>query len=115
MRHNYRCSFRVHRAPPVLRPEYRQLGYVCHAGRADEVTGIGITMTDVNQMVKESPIACDMSAIEPGRREQHVTSGGELFHAVTEILELPDGYAFRLPGEHDLITRGCSRSCSLTP
>ena len=54
---------------------------------------------------KESPIACDMSAIEPGRREQHVATGGELFRAVTEILELPDGYAFRLPGGQDLITR----------
>ncbi len=48
-------------------------------------------MTDVKQPVKDSPIACDMSAIEPGRRERHIAAGGELFRAVTEILECPTG------------------------
>lgn len=54
---------------------------------------------DSTHMRKESPLACDMSAIEPARREQHIATGREVFSAVTEILELPDGYAFRLPGE----------------
>lgn len=54
--------------------------------------------------IKESPLACDMSAIEPARREQHIVTGREVFGTVTEILELPDGYAFRLPGEtHTLL------------
>ncbi len=46
-----------------------------------------------------------MSAIEPGRRDQHIAAGREVFRAVTEISELPDGYAFRLPGEEDLIAK----------
>jgi hypothetical protein len=31
--------------------------------------------------VNESPIACDMSAIEPGLREQHIAAGKHLFRA----------------------------------
>ena len=46
-----------------------------------------------------------MSAIEPGRRDQHAAAGREVFRAVAEILELPDGYAFRLPGEQDLLAK----------
>ena len=55
--------------------------------------------------MKESPIACDMSAIEAGRREQHMTTGKEVFRAAAEIKELPDGYAFRLSGEPDLLVK----------
>lgn len=62
-------------------------------------------MTDEAHAAKESPIACDMSAIEPGRRDQHIATGGEVFRAAVEILELPDGYAFRLPGEQDLLVK----------
>jgi hypothetical protein len=57
------------------------------------------------QALKESPLACDMSAIEPGLREQHMARGRELFRAATEILELPDGYAFRLIGETDSLIK----------
>ena len=46
-----------------------------------------------------------MSAIEPDRREQHIATGGEVFRAVTEILELPDGFAFRLPNEPDILVK----------
>ena len=52
---------------------------------------------------KESPLACDMSAIEPDQREQHITTGSQLLRAVTEIRELPNGYAFRLPNESDTL------------
>jgi hypothetical protein len=58
-------------------------------------------MTNDTQALKESPIACDMSAIEPGRREQHITTGREVFGAITEIRELPNGYAFHLSAEPD--------------
>jgi hypothetical protein len=37
-----------------------------------------------------------MSAIESGRREQHIANGREVFSAVTEIIELPNGKASRL-------------------
>jgi hypothetical protein len=62
-------------------------------------------MANTNHAPKESPIACDMSAVEPGRREQHIANSRELFRAVAEILELPDGYAFRLAGEQDLLVK----------
>ncbi|MDQ3802456.1 MAG: hypothetical protein M3416_01160 [Acidobacteriota bacterium] len=46
-----------------------------------------------------------MSAIEPGRREQHIARAGQVFRAVTDIRELPRGYAFRLPDEPDVLVR----------
>ena len=52
---------------------------------------------------KVSPFACDMSAIEAGRRGKHRATMDELFHAVGDIRELPDGYAFRLPNESDVL------------
>jgi len=58
-------------------------------------------MLDEAHAVRESPIACDMSALAPGLRAQHVATGGQVFRAVSEIRELPDGYAFRLPAESD--------------
>ncbi|MBV9929072.1 MAG: hypothetical protein JOZ96_28940 [Acidobacteria bacterium] len=54
---------------------------------------------------KESPIACDMGAIAPGLRGRHVATGGEVFRAVSEIRELPDGYLFRLPAEPDTLLK----------
>ena len=60
-------------------------------------------MTNEARAGKESPIACDMTAIEPGLRARHVATGGEVLRAVAEIQELPDGYAFRLPAEPDTL------------
>ncbi len=62
-------------------------------------------MTDETRPVKESPIACDMSAIEPGLRAQHVATGGRVFRAAEEIRELADGYAFRLPGDAETLSK----------
>lgn len=62
-------------------------------------------MTGETRPVKESPIACDMSAIEPGLRAAHVATGGRVFRAAEEIRELPDGYAFRLTGDAETLTR----------
>src|SRR5436305_10154840 len=63
-------------------------------------------------MGDESPLACDMSAFAPAERSRHLAAIEEVFGAVKEIRELPDGYAFRLPGESawvmkiaDFITR----------
>ena len=46
-----------------------------------------------------------MSAIEKGRREQHIATGKEVFRAVMEIRELPNGYAFRLFDEPDVLVK----------
>jgi len=44
-----------------------------------------------------SPFRCDMSAIEPTQRKQHIATAVAVFRVVEEIHELPNGYAFRLP------------------
>jgi hypothetical protein len=49
--------------------------------------------------VPESPLACNMSVFTPAERSQHTAAIVEVFGAVEEVRELPDGYAFRLPGE----------------
>jgi hypothetical protein len=71
----------------------------------ETVNKIRVTMTEVTQPLKESPIACDMSAIEPGLRAGHVATGDRVFRAAEEIREFPDGYAFRLPGESDVLLK----------
>lgn len=60
-------------------------------------------MTDETRAQRESPIACDMSAIEPGLRAGHVAAGGRVFRAAEEIRGLADGYAFRLPNDSDVL------------
>lgn len=45
-------------------------------------------------------IACDLTAIDAGERAQHFLTAEQLFAAVQQTDELPDGYAFRLPAEH---------------
>lgn len=52
-----------------------------------------------------SPFACDMTAIEASQRGQHVATIDELFRAVEEIRELPNGYAFRLPDGPDVLIK----------
>jgi hypothetical protein len=43
--------------------------------------------------------ACDMRALTKEQRAQHAELANELFAAVHEQQELPNGYAFRLPAE----------------
>lgn len=52
---------------------------------------------------KESPFACDMTAIAPEQRGAHVATIKKLFGAVQNTRELPDGYAFALPKESDVL------------
>ncbi len=59
-------------------------------------------MNDANAE-KVSPFACDMSAIEPDRRGEHIATIDKLFRAVENIRELLNGYAFRLPNEPDVL------------
>lgn len=62
-------------------------------------------MNDETPAAKESPIACDMSAIEPGLRRRHLATAGELFRAVEEMRELPGGYASRPRAETDTLLK----------
>jgi hypothetical protein len=48
----------------------------------------------------ESPLVCDLTAIEPALRAQHSALASYLFNeAAQERQELPDGYAFRFAAE----------------
>lgn len=55
-------------------------------------------------MKKESPFACDMTAIATDQRDSHLATIKRLFQAVEQTRELPNGYAFRLPNESAVLT-----------
>ena len=46
--------------------------------------------------IKETPFACDMTAIPVERRADHLATIDAVFSSVEEIRELSNGYAFRL-------------------
>jgi hypothetical protein len=52
-----------------------------------------------------SPFACNMSAIPPEERGQHIAAIEAVFGAVQEIRELSDGYSFRLANETALLLK----------
>ncbi len=52
---------------------------------------------------KESPFVCDMTAILPEQRSTHVTTIDKLFRSVQSKRELPDGSAFELPNDQDVL------------
>jgi hypothetical protein len=52
---------------------------------------------------KESPFACDMTAIAPEQRGAHVATIEKLFRSVQSKRELLDGYAFELPNDSDVL------------
>jgi hypothetical protein len=50
------------------------------------------------QTIHDLPIACDLTAMEAEARSTHVESAKQLLQAgAQEVLELPDGFAFRYP------------------
>ena len=52
---------------------------------------------------RESPFACDMTAIAPEQRGAHIATIERLFRFAQNMRELPDGYAFELPNEPDAL------------
>lgn len=52
---------------------------------------------------KPSPIACDMTAIAPEQRAQHMATIKKLFGLVEKVQELPDGYSFKLPNDSEVV------------
>ena len=62
----------------------------------------------------ELPIACNLSEAEQAAREEELAT--ELFGNCLEVVELPDGYAFRFAGEQEWIAKlvefiGFERKC----
>jgi len=60
-------------------------------------------MSNETSAPTESPFACRMDAIEADQRQQHLKTASQLFHSVKSIRELPNGYAFQLPNESDVL------------
>lgn len=54
-------------------------------------------------MTPETPIACDLTAIDDDERERHRRATETLFRAVRGGEELSDGYAIRLPADTEVI------------
>jgi hypothetical protein len=52
-----------------------------------------------SNIIEAQPIVCDLTAISPAERTEHLANAARIFQAAEEIRELPDGYAFRLPNE----------------
>ena len=52
---------------------------------------------------KESPFACDMTAIAPEQRGAHIATIERIFRSAQTIRELPDGYAFELSNEPNVL------------
>ena len=48
-------------------------------------------------------IACNPNALTPQQQERWLEVGTQLYAAVQEVQELPDGYAFRLPSTSGML------------
>ena len=53
----------------------------------------------MNANMKNQSLVCDLTAIPPSAREEHVLTAPQLFQTAQEIQELADGYAFRFLNE----------------
>lgn len=52
---------------------------------------------------KETPFACDMTAIAPDQRDAHIATIKQLFLLVQSKRELTNGYAFELPNQSEVL------------
>jgi hypothetical protein len=52
-----------------------------------------------------APVACRLDAFDERGRAEHRRLAGELLAAMTDVEELPDGYAMRFPGRPFLFLR----------
>lgn len=50
-------------------------------------------------------IACDFTAIPENERDDHAETAEAVFESIERYRELPDGYAFELPPETDVISK----------
>lgn len=53
----------------------------------------------------ESPIACNMDALDKEQRQHHKLLTSQLQTAIQETRELKDGYSFRLPSDESMIQK----------
>jgi hypothetical protein len=50
-------------------------------------------------MAEPTSLACNLAAFNPEQADRHQILAHQVQRAVQAVRELPDGYAFRLPGE----------------
>jgi hypothetical protein len=50
----------------------------------------------MSQKPDETPLACDLTAINADEREHHISLTRRMLAAVQELRELPDGYGMKL-------------------
>jgi len=55
------------------------------------------------KVARESPLACNMLALDAEGRKRHKAVSDRMRAAVKEVQDLPDGYAFRFPAEQATI------------
>ena len=60
---------------------------------------------DENSLTYESPLICNLGALDRAQRERHQANMSQLFGSVEETEELPDGYAFRWLAESATILK----------
>jgi len=60
---------------------------------------MSVDTTTQNEII----IACNPHAIPAEQRERWMIVGTQLYAAVQEVQELPDGYAFRLPSSSEML------------
>jgi hypothetical protein len=52
-----------------------------------------------NNKAGEAPFMCVLGALDAKQRERHQALAKQLHESIQEVKELPNGYAFRLPGD----------------
>lgn len=52
---------------------------------------------------QQSPIVCDLTALTDEERREHISTTQEMFAALQEAKELPDGYGFRFPATAEML------------
>ncbi len=95
-----------HCVSPLGRPRRAAPTVVCNnvrdfsgkAAKADHYV-----LAEKRMTKKESPFACDMNAIPLEKRGAHIATIEKLFRLVQSKRELPDGYAFELPNESEVL------------
>ena len=51
----------------------------------------------MSTQTEQSPLVCDLTALSEAERREHTRVSEEMFAALQDVQELPDGYGFRFP------------------
>lgn len=55
-----------------------------------------------NKIDEQPAIACNLEAIDPHSRDEHIITAEQMLALIIETKENPDGYAFRFPNETEI-------------